>query len=292
MKVLTIIISYNFETWINKCLSSIFESTIHSDIMVIDNASTDKSVEIIKTKYPQVMLIENKKNLGFGQANNIGLRHALINNYDYVFLLNQDAWIEKDTLKKLINSSSQNNNAGIISPVHLNGEGNELDHGFSVYSNLKSIQNLKNKKGSQSVKFINAAMWLIPTIKLRLIGGFSPIFYHYGEDIDFVNRIHKRGFDVIFEPDAIGYHDRFYRKTTYNEHLRSEKVYLLSEYANINYSFSKAFIYGILAGIKKGFKEIALLKITWQLFLNSYVIIKVRKESYEKCAFLKNTNIL
>ena len=101
MKILTIIVSYNFEKWIERCLGSLKASSHPTDIIVIDNCSNDRTVEIIKAQYTYVRLIENHANLGFGKANNIGMQLALQEGYDAVFLLNQDAWIGSDMLATL-----------------------------------------------------------------------------------------------------------------------------------------------------------------------------------------------
>ena len=68
MKVLTIIISYNFEKWIRPCLDSLLHSTYQTEILVIDNGSKDRTIDLIKKDYPQVRIISNGNNLGFGQA--------------------------------------------------------------------------------------------------------------------------------------------------------------------------------------------------------------------------------
>ena len=101
-RVLTVIVSYNFEPWIERCLSSIRDSDYPSDLVVIDNASTDRTVSIIAERYRWIRLVRSRKNLGFGQANNIGMRMALEEDYDYVFLVNQDAWIEPNTVGTLV----------------------------------------------------------------------------------------------------------------------------------------------------------------------------------------------
>ncbi|HOT65137.1 MAG TPA: glycosyltransferase, partial [Dysgonamonadaceae bacterium] len=98
--ICVIIVSYNFETWIDRCIPSIQASTLPATILVVDNASQDRTYEIIRNRYPEVVLIENKENLGFGKANNIGMRYALEKGFDYVFLLNQDAWLEPNALEK------------------------------------------------------------------------------------------------------------------------------------------------------------------------------------------------
>ncbi len=80
-KILTIIVSYNFEPWIHKCLPSLLDSSYPTDILVVDNNSGDNTTQIIKETYPTIRLIESSENLGFGKANNIGLDIVLKEEY-------------------------------------------------------------------------------------------------------------------------------------------------------------------------------------------------------------------
>ena len=107
VKVFVIVVSYKGHRWYERCFSSLRESTIPIKTIVIDNASNDGTVEYIKSHFPEILLIESNENLGFGKANNRGLRYALDNGCDYVFLLNQDAWIEPDTLERLLDIHSR-----------------------------------------------------------------------------------------------------------------------------------------------------------------------------------------
>ncbi|MDD4727671.1 MAG: glycosyltransferase family 2 protein [Dysgonamonadaceae bacterium] len=255
-KVCIIIVSYNFEPWIDKCLPSVFTSTIPNTVLVIDNNSSDNTVERIQKNYPQVILIQNKENLGFGKANNVGLTYALQNNFDYAFLLNQDTWIEKDMLEKLIVASETSPNFGIISPVHLSSDGTSLDHGFADYSKKESIEQLP-QSSTQLVElpFVNAAFWLLPIKTVKEIGGFCPLFYHYGEDRNYILRATFHGYKVGYLPNAFATHDRQSRRVSNKAFLHAEYVYFLSELANINYAFPKAIAYSVFAAIKKMFTE-------------------------------------
>jgi len=252
LRVLTVIVSYNFSKWIDKCLNSLKASDLPTDVMVVDNHSTDETVEIIRQHYPWVKLLPQHDNLGFGRANNIGMQYAIDNQYDYVFLLNQDAWIDKETLGALVEASANNREYGIVSPVHLTGSGKDIEKGFSDYTAVRSIDELQDVCSQLvEVPFINAAIWLIPVDTVKRVGMFSPLFYHYGEDKDLVNRMHYHGYKVGFSPRVKGYHDREFRVSTRASRLRGEKVFHLSEYANVNYSFGKAFAMGVLATVKK-----------------------------------------
>ena len=251
-KVLSIIVSYNFEPWLDKCLSSLLESSYPTDVLVVDNASQDHSAARIRQAYPQVKLIESRENLGFGKANNLGFRYALEQGYDTVFLVNQDAWLKAGCLSELMEQDYPED-IGIISPVHYDGTEQALDQGFAHYT-----QALDLHAENAVADFVNAAFWLIPTKILREIGGFSSIFYHYGEDSDYVNRLHYHGYQLVINTKATAYHDRQGRLANQSvEALRkSEFVYFLTEYANINNSFSKAFAYAVLAALKKAFQAL------------------------------------
>ncbi len=214
--VYTIIVTYNGTPWIERCLNSLLNSSCTTHIIVIDNSSSDDTVKIIKENYPVVQLIESQKNLGFGAGNNMGLSIALANHCDHVFLLNQDAWVEKDTLEMLTKVQAKNPKFGILSPVHLNGKGNKLDHDFYFFLTKANISgllynSLLDKTHDNSVittPFVNAAAWLISADCLRKTGGFDPIFFHYGEDDNYAQRVIYMGFYSGIFCGARIYHDK------------------------------------------------------------------------------------
>ncbi len=144
-KVLFIIVTYNGIDWVNQCLNSIENSTIPTLTLVIDNCSTDQTVNFIRNNYPKTIIINLEINYGFGKANNIGLKYAIKRNVDYVFLLNQDAFIECDTIAKLLSLHSQNPHFGIISPLHLGGNAIELDPLFSTFIPYKTLTEIRSE---------------------------------------------------------------------------------------------------------------------------------------------------
>ena len=133
VKVLVIIVTYNAMEWIDRCINSILRSSVSSDIYLIDNGSTDGTQEYILHNYPQVIFVQSISNQGFGQANNLGLRYALECNYDYVYLLNQDAWVMPDTLEKLIVINQKKPEYGVLSPFQLQGNALNMDVNFAMY---------------------------------------------------------------------------------------------------------------------------------------------------------------
>lgn len=205
---------FNGLKWVETCFSSLTKSLIPLNTIVVDNASTDESISIIKLKFPNVIVIENKENLGFGRANNIGIKYALTNDADFIFLLNQDAWIEPDTIKILVEKSQTNPSYGILSPVHLNGKGDQLDTNFSKCIPHNTLNAIKEYDSCNIIEtnFVNAAAWLLTKECISTTGGFDPLFLHYGEDRDYCNRVLYNDFKIGVLPNAFICHDRNYEK--------------------------------------------------------------------------------
>ncbi|SKB70603.1 Glycosyltransferase, GT2 family [Parapedobacter luteus] len=213
-----VIVTYNGmrRNWIEKCLGSLQGSSVLVDIIVIDNGSTDGSVEFIKQHYSSLDLVIASENLGFGKANNLGIRKALEKGADFVFLLNQDAWVDVNTIEELVKQQQLHPEYGILSPIHCNGNGDALDYRFSEYispqKGCKLLSDLlvvdRQTSGIYDVGFVNAAAWLISKECLRKAGGFSPMFYHYGEDVNYCHRVQYHEFKIGIHPRVKIYHDR------------------------------------------------------------------------------------
>ena len=214
-KVFVVIVTYNGSKWITPCFSSLRKSTVPLHTIVIDNGSQDDTLARIAAEYPEVEIVGTGKNHGFGKANNIGMELAWQRGADYVFLLNQDAWIDPDAVEKLVDAHRRQPAYGVISPMHLNGAGSGLDYGFSNYIAPNKCTGLYSdiylgqvKEAVYDVGFVNAAAWLMTRECLERVGGFSPSFFHYGEDDNYTQRLqfHKMKLGVL--PTARIYHDR------------------------------------------------------------------------------------
>lgn len=217
-QILVIIVTYNGEKWIETCLNHLSKSTQEIATMVIDNASTDNTKNIIKNKFPFVHLVKERTNLGFGQANNTGMQHALQNEFDYVFLLNQDAYVSPDTISILLSVHEKHPEYGIISPLQLNSAGTALDELFRkfIVNNYPDsfIEKIENHADDIPeifpVRFVNAAAWFISKDCLKKTGLFHPLFYHYGEDNNYCSRSQFHGFRSGITPMAAVIHDKEY----------------------------------------------------------------------------------
>lgn len=242
-KACVVIVTYNGIQWIEKCLNSVDESDISLDILVVDNGSTDGTAECLRNDKRITYLHETHENLGFGKANNIGLRYGYKKGYDYFLLLNQDAWIEQNVVAELIKCLDLNPHFGIVSPLHFTGGGDKLDHLFQTYLE-RSESYQKDKRGNAEprncfvVPFVNAACWMLRRETLEKVGVFHPLFEHYGEDDNYIDRLHEKGLQIGIVPTVKIFHDRdnvginpikddprrLYKRTLLQEILKTENV--------------------------------------------------------------------
>lgn len=210
-KVFVIIVTYNGSRWVDKCFSSLMNSSHPVEVIVVDNNSSDDTVAAIRGKFPQVVVIENAHNAGFGGANNQAIKIALEQGADYALLLNQDAWIEHDTVACLIESFEKSEGYGILSPLHYTGEGTRLDSAFRGYVSKSHDIDQLIIAGTHQVYdsgFINAAAWMVSRECLEKVGGFGYLFRQYGEDRDYVQRALFYGMKIGFTTSTKIYHDR------------------------------------------------------------------------------------
>jgi len=210
-----VIVTYNAMPWIDSCLQSVKSF----NVVVVDNFSNDDTVSHILKFYPDVVVFPQTKNLGFGQGNNLGIRYALDSGAGSVFLLNQDAYVSEGSIEKLISLQASNPDYGILSPIHLNGNGAALDYMFSLYlqPNVNPsfysdyVLGLTTNE-IYKVPFVNAAAWLISRECIEKVGGFDPIFFHYGEDDNYCQRVLFHGLKIGVVRGTFIQHDREDRK--------------------------------------------------------------------------------
>lgn len=218
---LVIIVTYNGMKWIDRCVSSVLASSVPADIFIVDNGSSDGTREHIAATWKDIRLVESGSNLGFGKANNIGLQYAVDNGYGFIYLLNQDAWVEKDTFAILQDLHGKHPEYGILSPMQIQGNGMHLDANFLERMAMRTIGDSLTDdlyfgctKDIYDVEDVMAAHWSITRECLLAVGGFSPTFRHYGEDNNFIDRAFHHGFKVGIVPGTRGVHDREFRKDT------------------------------------------------------------------------------
>lgn len=215
LKLFVIIVTYKGQRWYDRCFTSLRRSSVPVETVVVDNASNDGTVEYIREHFPEIHLIDSKENLGFGRANNVAMRYALDQGCDYVFLLNQDAWVEPDTFEKLVAIHQRHPEYGLLGPVQVNAEKTKVLNGVikflvnpdSVNLDLFSDLMMGTVEEVYPVAEINAAAWLLPRKTLETVGGFDPIFLHYGEDWNYLTRVLYHKMKVGLTPQLKVVHD-------------------------------------------------------------------------------------
>lgn len=285
--IFAVIVTYNGMKWIDRCIGSLCGATSHVSIVVIDNGSSDDTVSHIRSSYPEVHIIEAGTNLGFAKANNIGMRFALDNGAEFVLLLNQDAWIvQPDALDHMVELSEQNPDYAILSPLQLYGSGEQIVFESKIYGAKNEAQDwisdsyFGQLRDLYETRYVCAASWFLPINTIKTIGGFDPLFYHNGEDDNYIQRVHYHGLKIGLCPKVNVCHDIQHRPSDYNAKTLDWRKYLLIGLCDINRNLSldkvlktrrKTIVIKVLRMNRK------LLKTAWP----EYLFIKEKRREIE-----------
>lgn len=226
--IYTVIVTYNGMKWIGKCLSMLQRSTVATSVVVIDNGSIDGTCDFVPSHFPKVIWMPQGKNLGFGQANNIGMSYAVKHGANYVLLLNQDAYLQPSAIEEMLDVADEKN---IVTPVHLCGDGSRIDKMFRMSLRRADNELLDDLlvKGcadrSYKIGEVCAACWFMPASMIEEVGGFNPLFFQYGEDNNYYTRMVFHGKGIVLAPKARVFHDRIVHG---NEALFAQKEILIN----------------------------------------------------------------
>lgn len=295
-KLLVIIVTYNAMKWTERCFGSLRNSSVQNDVFVVDNGSTDGTQDYIKKNYPEVKFQQSSENLGFGKANNIGLQYALDNDYDYVYLLNQDAWVMEDTFEKLIEVFQKNKEYGILSPMQMQANLNHYDRnfGYAISNWNKGVRLIEDLYFSRTVKVyecaqVMAAHWMLTKSCLTCVGGFSPSFPHYGEDGNYIDRALRQSIKVGFTPCAIAVHDREYRELTSKQIIYGSYAATIQRLSGWSYGSCFSIVtYYLLTCLQYTFRYLSLKPLHFfiKILYHLAEILRNRKKSDCNFAFL------
>jgi GT2 family glycosyltransferase len=215
--VSVIIPNYNGEKHLRECLDSLkIQSFDKFDIIIVDNNSSDKSVDIINNEYSFVKLINMTSNSGFSKAVNTGIRFALKNsNIKYIILLNNDIKCDKDFIKELISGFS-NSDTGSVASKMMNFYNTDIIDDAGDFINKKGLPTARGNKKKDSPEF-NKEKFIFSACAgaaaysrevFEIVGLFDEDFFAYYEDIDFSYRMQLAGYKCYYNPKAFCYHKR------------------------------------------------------------------------------------
>ena len=209
MKLSIIILNYNVHYFLELCLQSVEAAitNLEAEIIVVDNNSSDQSCAMVKQKFPNVKLIQNKENLGFSKGNNIGVQHA---KGQFLCILNPDTVVPEDCFEQLFEFSKIKNDLGLFACRLVDGAGRFLPESKrhiptpkvaikKVFGLDKSyyVSNLKPNTTGIVPIFVGAFMMVEKQI-YQQVGGFDEDYFMYGEDIDLSYKIVKSGYDNMY----------------------------------------------------------------------------------------------
>lgn len=216
-----VIVNWNTKDLLVPCLDSLSaqKSAYKIEVIVVDNASDDGSAEIVNEKYPHVILIRNATNLGFGIANNTGMKQS---RGRYICLLNSDVRVMPDCLQSLVNFMEQNKSIGISSPLTLSPDMNIQDTCRKLptfWNNICDLLYLDklfpnsdvlsgehmmffDHRSIRKVEGLAGCCLMIRKAALDQVGLFDEQFFIYFEETDLCKRFGQVGWDIVFFPDA------------------------------------------------------------------------------------------
>ena len=217
-----IIVNYNVKNLLRECLLSIQKSTqsIDTEIWVVDNASNDQSVDMIKTEFPNIHLIENSINLGFAKANNQALEQV---SGEYVLFLNPDTKVNESSIESCLLHAKSHPKCGGIGVRMIDSDGHflkESKRGFptpwasfcrfsylstlfpkSAVFNRYYMGHLEEDK-RHKIDILAGAFIFIKKDILMTVGGFDDTYFMFGEDIDLSHRIQQAGYHNFYLGDT------------------------------------------------------------------------------------------
>ncbi len=223
-KIAVIVLNYNGQKYLPDLFSSLKTTKYPSDkwkLVFVDNNSSDTSYEFAQEKYPFAHFIKNQENLGFTEGNNVGVRWALKEKYDYIVLLNQDTIVTGDWLNILLNTIESNPQIGAVQPkilLHpetekINNLGNKIHYlgfGYGDYSEKKDKENYQNIR---EINYCSGACVMIRSEIIEKIGLFDPEMFLDLEDLDFGWRLKLFNYQNIIDEQAKIYHKYTFSST-------------------------------------------------------------------------------
>lgn len=204
-----IICNFNKVEYLKGCLRTLYKSNFEKlsyDVIVVDNASTDESVEFVKKNYPSIILLQNETNTGGSGGFDRGIRYAMQKKYDYVVLLDNDILLESNTILNLYKYIKLNPKAGVVgskictmdNPDILQEMGSFIDYEnkFNVYTPLKSHKDDSLLPEVVECDYVPACCMITTKEVLEKVGSFNTEHFIYWDDMDWCTRVKRENYEI------------------------------------------------------------------------------------------------
>lgn len=219
IKVTGSIVTYNNIDTIEKCIQSILQHSGKYEIklFVLDNSSTDGTADRIERKFPEVEIIRNEGNVGFGAGHNQVIPFL---KGGYHFIVNPDIYIEQDVIADLVDYMNKNPDAGMVTPKILNSNGSEqyLPQRYPSISYVliskipffrfyrdAYVRKLERSSQAEKIEFCTGCFFCIKNDLLKKLNGFDKAYFMYFEDADLSKRVNQVS-SVLYYPEASVFH--------------------------------------------------------------------------------------
>lgn len=222
--VAIIVLNYNGKECLSRALQSLSAlSYERKEVIVVDNDSQDDSFERAKQEFPRSIFLQNSDNLGFAGGMNVGIREAERIGADYMWLFNNDATAESNALTSLISFCENHPQAGAVSPVIMNNQGEEwFVSGKISYFRMRAIHDDKEDDAiPYQSEYLSGCALLVPRSTFEDIGLLDERYFLYYEDADISLRIRQSGKKLFVVPTALVQHSER------SEQENKKKIYYL-----------------------------------------------------------------
>jgi GT2 family glycosyltransferase len=305
MKLSIVIVNYNVRYFLEQCLLSVKRATekLDAEIFVVDNASSDGSIEMIHQKFPFVKLIANTNNVGFSKANNQAIEKA---EGEYVLLLNPDTVVAEDTFEKCVAFMNTHQDAGALGVRMIDGKGNFLPESkrglptpsvafYKTFGLAKLFPKSKtfgkyhlgflHEHETHEVDILSGAFMLMRKTVLDKIGLLDETFFMYGEDIDLSYRIVKAGHKNFYFPGTTIIH--YKGESTKKGSLNYVKVFYnaMLIFARKHFSGNQSSLFSLLINFAIMFR--GLLTLLAGVVASSYLFVVDAALSFTGIYFIK-----
>ena len=264
----------------SKCVDSVLNQDYNNiEVILTDDASTDNTVEFSRKKGGKlVKIIVNKKNKGFAGNVNMGIRNAT---GDYILILNDDAYLEKSAVSKLVETTESNEKIGVVAPLIYNWGERRLQHygsgGFKTF--WATNKQVKPHDNAYEVDWVKGACFMVRREVFEKVGLLWEKFGSFYEETDFQDRIRRAGFSILVEPNAKVYHR--VHSSTFSK-MKGLSLFLLERnriiYLYRNYSLLKFILLSFIDFLKIFYrffkiKRFYYFKITFKAKMKAFKII-------------------